>query len=113
MFTSEVRNCAQPACTWFGTFTAAGNVRYATLAPGGPYISQPDVIVSAVDSGAQDTVYPLGGGTAWKAPAAGLAVASAVVPIVLAAELTVLRHQRRRRRQRARAGLGRLSDPAG
>jgi hypothetical protein len=113
MFTSEVRNCAQPACAWFGTFTTTGNVKYATLAPGGPFINQPDVVVPAVDTGAQDTVYPMGGGTAWRTPALGLAVASAVVLVVLAAELAVLRYQRRRRRQRALAGRGRPSNPSG
>jgi hypothetical protein len=106
-FTSEVRNCADPGCTWFGTFTAAGNVKYATLAPGGPVISQPGVNVSAVDSGEQDTVYPPGGGAAWKGPAAGLAVTSAVAVVILMVELAVLRHHRRRRR-RSRA-LGRAA----
>jgi hypothetical protein len=113
LFTAEVRNCPRPACTWFGTFTAGRNVEDATLAPGGPFIDQPQVGVAAVNSGAQDTVYPLGGGTAWRAPAAALAVASVVALVVLAAELTVPANQRRRRRRRARVGLGRLSDPVG
>lgn len=107
-FTAEVRNCPQPACTWFGSFSTEASVKYATLAPGGPFISHPGVMVPAVDGGARDTVYPVGGGTTWKAPAAGLAAASAVVLGVLAVELTVLLHQRRRRR--AGVGLARLSD---
>lgn len=114
VFQSEIVNCPQPGCTWFGLFTADdGSVRYATLAPGGPLIGQPDVTVNAVDSGAKFIVYPAGGGTAWEAPAAGLAGASAVVLVVLAAELIVGLRLRRGRRRRARAGLARLGYPAG
>jgi hypothetical protein len=112
VFTSRIHNCRQPACTWFGQFAADGNERYATLAPGGPFIGQAFVKVPAVDTGGKYTVYPVGGGTAWEAPAAGLAAASAVVLVVLAAEVTVALHLRRGLRRRARAGLARLSDPA-
>lgn len=114
VFTSGIVNCPQPGCSWFGRFTADdGSVKYATLAPGGPFIGQPDVIVPAVDSGAKYTVYPAGGGTAWEGPAAGLAGASAVVLVVFAAELIVGLRLRRGRRRRARAGLARLGYPAG
>lgn len=101
-FQSELRNCSQPGCTWFGQFTAQGNANYATLAPGGPFISQAYVNVRAVDTGAKDTVYPAGGGTAWKTPAAGLVVASSLVLVLLAIELTVLLRLHVRRRARAR-----------
>jgi hypothetical protein len=113
VFSPQIPNCAQPGCTWFGQFMAnSGKVKYATLAAGGPAIDQQGVNVPAVDSGAKYTVYPVGGGTAWQAPAAGLAAASGVVLVVLAAELTGGLHMRRRRLRRARTGLARLSDPA-
>ena len=121
LFTAEIHNCPQPACTWFGQFGSQirhqgfvtdGSGRYVTLARGGPFIGQPSVTVPAVDTGAKYTVYPVGGGTAWEVPAAGLAAASAVVFVLLAAEVTVPLRRGRRRRRRARAGLARLSDPA-
>jgi hypothetical protein len=104
-FTSEIRNCPQPTCTWFGQFAVGGSVKYATLAPGGQFIGQPNVTVLAFDTGAQYTVYPWGGGTAWEAPAAGLVAASAAVLALLAAELIAPVYLRRRRRRRARARL--------
>lgn len=106
VFQSELPNCAQPGCTWFGQLTARGNAKYATLAPGGPPIGQAYVNVRAVDTGAKDTVYPAGGGTAWKAPATGLVAASSFVLVLLAIELTVLLRRRVRRRAGARARLG-------
>jgi hypothetical protein len=102
VFQSELPNCAQPGCSWFGQFAAGANTKYATLAPGGPSIGQAFVSVRAVDTGAKDTVYPAGGGTAWQAPAIGLVATSAFVLVVLAAELTVLVRVRRRRRSRGR-----------
>src|SRR5215472_8546402 len=109
----QIPNCAQPGCTWFGQFTASsGNVKYATLAAGGPAIDQQGVNVPAVDSGAKYTVYPVGGGSAWQAAAAGLAAASGIVLVVLAAELTGGLHRRRRRLRRARTGHAHLRDPA-
>lgn len=105
VFTAEIRNCPQPACTWFGQFAADGRERYVSLAPGGPFVAQAFVTVPAVDTGAKYAVYPVGGGTAWEAPAAGLAGAGAVVLVVLAAEVAVPLHGRRQRLRRARAGL--------
>jgi hypothetical protein len=113
VFTAEIRNCPRAACTWFGQFAADGSEKYVTLAPGGPFISQPFVTVPAVDTGAQYTVYPVGGGTAWEAPAVGLAAAGAFILLVLAAEITVPLRLHHRRRRRARAWLARLGDATG
>ena len=54
--------------------------------------------VPAMDTGAKDTVYPVGGGTAWQDPAAGVVATSTFVLIVLAAELSTPVRRRRRAR---------------
>jgi hypothetical protein len=108
-FTAEISRCHQSSCTWFGTFTAAGETRYTELAAGGPPITAPGTTVAAVDTGDRYTVFPKGGGTSWEGPATGLGVAAAVLLAVLAGQVAILLRRRKQRTRRARAAPASLS----
>jgi hypothetical protein len=102
VFTSGIRNCPQRGCSWFGTFaTAQSHMKYATPEPGGPVIRTAGDSVPAVDTGRKYVVYPVGGGTAWELPAAGVAVGTGVVLLLLASEVLVPTYRRRARHRRA------------
>jgi hypothetical protein len=103
VFTAQIPSCQRSSCTWFGSFTAAGETRYAELAAGGPHITVPGTTVAAVDTGDRYSVFPKGGGTSWEGPAAGLGVAVAVLLAILAGQVAMLLRRRRRRTRRARA----------
>lgn len=109
IFTAEVPSCHRSSCTWFGSFTAAGETRYAELAAGGPHITAPGITVAAIDTGDRYSVFPKGGGTSWEGPAAGLGAAAAVLLAVLAGQVAILLRLRRRRTRRARAAPASLS----
>jgi hypothetical protein len=109
VFTAETPSCQRSSCTWFGSFTAAGETRYAELAAGGPHITAPGTTVAAVDTGDRYSVFPKGGGTSWEGPATGLGVAAAVLLAVLAGQVAILLRRRRRRTRRARAAPASLS----
>jgi hypothetical protein len=109
VFTAEIHSCQRLSCTWFGSFTAAGETRYADLAAGGSHITAPGTTVAAVDTGDRYSVFPKGGGTSWEGPAAGLGVAAAVLLAVLAGQVAMLLRRRRRRTRRARAAPASLS----